>query len=536
MNESSSTILGPDGQPMPRRPKTEEMAAPTLTGVRSIWTEPVASGLTPQRLARIMRETAEPGGDARDYLTLAEEIEEREPHYRTVLSTRKMTLRALSPVVEAATEDATDIEIADAVRRLVATPRFRAVVVDLADAIAKGYSVVEMMWSTASNAWSVSGFKWRDPRFFQFDRVTGQELRLREDGNIDGVALPPAKFIAHVPKLKSGIPIRNGLARVAMWVFMLKSYSLKDWMAFLDVYGIPWRIGKWHAGASETDKRALLRAVANIASDGAAIVPESMIIELLEAKTSSHTDAFERLCKYLDGQISKLVLGQTMTTDDGASLSQAKIHDEVRRDLLRADADELAATVQRDLIEPFVHFNHGAPPNGLPRFTLPVIEPEDLRALMVVTGQFVDRGGRVSMAEVRDKLGWSDPAPDEDVMRPIKGTAADTRLESREKSLNGRMRPCPHCGGQKLAIQRATAASDIDVEVELEALANATVDWEPIMTPIVDPLLVLAREAASFDELLERLPEAARGTDTTALVKRLERAAMIARGIGDVSE
>lgn len=297
---TDTTLLDAYGRPLPKRPEPREVAEPTLTGVRSLWHEPVASGLTPERLARVLRQATEPGGDTREYLTLAEEIEERELHYRSVITTRKLALRAIVPVVEAASDDKADVEIADAVRKLVATPAFRSVIVDLCDGLAKGYSVVEMLWSTSATKWSIAGFKWRDPRMFQFDRITGSELRLREDGNIDGVPLRPATFIVHTPKLKSGMPIRGGLARVAMWAFMLKSFSLKDWMNFLDVYGIPWRIGKWHPGASKDDKSALLRAVANIAADGAAIIPQAMIIELLETRGAKSTDAFEKLCKYLD--------------------------------------------------------------------------------------------------------------------------------------------------------------------------------------------------------------------------------------------
>jgi phage gp29-like protein len=204
-----------------------------------------------------------------------------------------------------------------------------------------------------------------------------------------------------------------------MWAFMLKSFALKDWMAFLDAYGVPWRVGKWHAGANDDDKRALLRAVARIAADGAAIIPDSMAVELLEAEAGPHTDAFEKICRYLDEQVSKAVLGQTMTADRGSSRAQAIVHNDVRLDIGRADADELAATLQRDLIEPFVLFNHGRPKNGFPKLTLPVVKPKSLQALMEATAEFVDRGGKVSMAELRDKLGWADPADDEELLVPI---------------------------------------------------------------------------------------------------------------------
>lgn len=531
-----STILDPYGRPFPARPERREVAEPTLTGVRSIWHDPIASGLTPERLARVLRDSAEPGGDIRDYLTLAEEIEEREPHYRSVVTTRKLAMRAISPVVEAATEEKADVEIADAVRKLVATPAFRTTIVDLCDGLAKGYSVVEMMWSTTEDRWAIGRFKWRDPRMFQFDRLTATELRLREDGNIDGVPLPPAKFITHVPKLKSGIPIRGGFARVAMWMFMLKSFSMKDWMNFLDVYGIPWRIGKWHPGAGDKDKAALLRAVSSIASDGAAIIPESMVIELLEAKGSRSTDAFEKLCKYLDLSMSKLVLGQTTTVDAvSGGHAVSKEHQEVRRELLAADADELAATLQRDMVEPFVLFNYGLPPNGMPLLTLPVVEPEDTKAMMDVVTAFVDRGGKISAAEVRDRIGFDDPSDDEDLLHP-KGSAAEdddgsepAKPASKASALN--RVPCPSCGGFHLALNRQGSLGEIDRMAD-----DLAGDWEAVLPPIVDPLLALARECSSFEELLERLPSVAGKMDSAELRDQLAKAMAIARGLGDASD
>jgi len=519
---TTSTIVDQYGRPLPKRPEPREVAAPTLTGVRSIWNEPVASGLTPQRLARVLRQSAEPGGDTHEYLTLAEEIEEREPHYRSVITTRKLALRAIVPVVEAASTEKADVEIADAVRHLVETPAFRSAILDLCDGFSKGYSAVEMMWQTSASAWSINALKWRDPRMFQFDRVTGMELRLREDGNIDGVPLPPAKFIVHVPKLKSGLPIRSGLARVAMWMFMLKSFSMKDWMNFLDVYGIPWRIGKWHLGASKDDKSALLRAVANIASDGAAIIPQAMIIELLEAKGSKQTDAFEKLCRYLDLLMSKLVLGQTTTVDAvSGGHAVSKEHQEVRREIATADADELAATLQRDMVEPFVFYNYGMPKNGMPLITLPVSQPEDLKAMMDVVTAFVDRGGRISEAELRDRIGFSDPGDDEAVLSPRTGAGV--------ASAQNRMR-CVSCGGtHAVSLNRDAGLGNVDQLAE-----DYASEWREVLPPIVDPLIALARECSSFEELMQKLPQAAKTMDSSQLENLMARATAIARGLGDV--
>jgi len=95
--------------------------------------------------------------------------------------------------------------------------------------------------------------------------------------------LAPFKFIVHFAKAKAGLPVRGGLARAAGWSYLFKNYVLKDWVTFTEVFGQPLRVGKYHPGASEKDKQALLQAVSNIGTDAAAIIPESMLIEFTEA-------------------------------------------------------------------------------------------------------------------------------------------------------------------------------------------------------------------------------------------------------------
>ncbi|MBK9080187.1 MAG: DUF935 family protein [Hyphomicrobium sp.] len=51
-----------------------------------------------------------------------------------------------------------------------------------------------------------------------------------------------------------------------------------------------------------------------------------MSIEFAEVKGGNTRDpVFSGFAQYLDAQVSKLVLGQTMTTDNGSSMAQAKV-------------------------------------------------------------------------------------------------------------------------------------------------------------------------------------------------------------------
>ena len=81
---------------------------------------------------------------------------------------------------------------------------------------------------------------------------------------------------------------------------------------------------------------------ASIGADFGAVIPEGATIEIIESKTSSeNTDAYQKMSTWIDKQISKLVLGQTMTTDDGSSRAQGEIHEEVRQDIAQSGRDAL---------------------------------------------------------------------------------------------------------------------------------------------------------------------------------------------------
>ncbi len=406
-----TTLYDHLGRPVDLQALRQEHAAANVT-VRSPWQPSVAGTLTPARLASILQAAAD--GDQLAYLTLAEEMEEREWHYGSVLSTRKLAVSGRPIIVEAASDDDGDVALADEIRELVALPAFGDLVDDLTDGLGKGYSVVEIMWNRGGSRWEPEQFLWRDPRFFVFDRVTGHELLLRDEASPLGAPIAPWKFVVHKPRLKTGLPIRGGLARRVAVAFMCKAYALKDWMAFAELFGLPLRLGRYGPGASRDDIAKLISAVANLGTDAAAVIPESMRIEFVQSGAGpGGPDLFRGLAEWLDKQTSKAVLGQTMTADDGSSKSQAQVHNDVRLDLQRADARQLTNTLNRDVVKPYIDVNHGVQAR-YPRVVFMFERQTDLASLP----QLIDRGLRVEQSVIRDRLGLPDPADDAELLVP----------------------------------------------------------------------------------------------------------------------
>ena len=224
------------------------------------------------------------------------------------------------------------------------------------------------------------------------------------------------KFIIHEPHLISGTQIAGGLALPALFYFMLKSYDVTNWAAFIDRYGFPIRLGKYSRKATQDDIKTLRRAIASIGADFGAVIPEGATIEIIESKTSSeNTDAYQKMATWIDKQISKLVLGQTMTTDDGSSRAQGEIHEEVRQDIAAADALSIADTLNSSLVVPYVNFNFGEQ-GRYPEIVLYKPDEKNIEQVVGAIEKLAPHGLTVRADEVRSLLGLSKPEDDDEII------------------------------------------------------------------------------------------------------------------------
>ncbi|CFB66662.1 DUF935 domain-containing protein [Yersinia enterocolitica] len=478
----------------------------------------VASSLNPRRLAGVLRQAAE--GNALDYFILAEEMEERDLHYSSVLRTRKLTVAGLEPTVEAASDDARDIEIADAVRTMIERPQIPELLFDLLDGLGKGIAVVEILWDISSSTqWVPRDYSWVDPRFLKMDAETLRQVHvLTEAQPFHGEPLAAYKYIVHQPRLKSGLPLRNGLARLVAVMYMLKSFTVRDWWAFGEKFGLPITLGKYGPNASTEDIQTLIDAIASLASDAGCAIPASMQIDMVEtASRQGGGDLFKGMAEWCDAQTSKAVLGQTMTTDDGSSQSQANVHNQVRMDIARWDARQLENTLNEFLVRPFIMLNYG-PQDNYPNVCLRINEPENLKALVDALIPLIDRGMKVQASVLRDKFGLPEPEAGSDILQPT-------------SSLNSSAGMFTALNHENIALNRQSAPDDID-SLTQEGIS----DWQRVGSAFTNPVLALASDATSYEDFLARLPELQASLDANEFVDQLARLCFQARGMGDVSD
>jgi phage gp29-like protein len=482
-------------------------------------------------------------------------MEEKNLHYRSVLGTRRLQVSALPIQVTAAGDDPADLRAADLVRDFCEGPVLQGSLFDILDAVGKGFSVSELIWDLQSGEWRPDRIEWRFPQWFVFDRVDGKTILMRGGpgdgaaafqvpaGELDrgnfGTPLAPRKFITHIHRSKSGLPIRGGLARPAAWAYMFQNFTVKSWAVFLEVYGHPLRVGKYEFGASKEDKAILLKAVRNIAADAAAIIPSTMDIEFVDAPSVSGGSFHQTNLDWWNAQISKLVLGQTGTTDTGQYVGTADAHEHVRGDIRDDDAAQLASTIARDVVKPMVDLNIGPRPR-YPSIRIGEPETEDLTGLTDNVKTFVSLGGQVAVSWMGGKLGIPAPEPGEPVLKapappPAFGAPPpDGEDEENPEGLDAPdLNPPPGPKAGKLSVQSQLPQGALPSNDALDSLQDDQLaDWHPLVKPLIDPIQALMEECQSLEEFQARLPELLAKQDPTKLATSLAQAAFAAKLAG----
>lgn len=139
-----------------------------------------------------------------------------------------------------------------------------------------------------------------------------------------------------------------GILKKATRLVIMKKYSVTDWSRRGERYGQP-LLGIKTARQSDKELDALEDMAANFGSNGYVILDDQDQVQIIESSQAFTWQIFDSLAKRMDDEISKLVLGQTMTTDSGSSEAQARVHMDQLDSLSESDMRWLTFTVNDEL-------------------------------------------------------------------------------------------------------------------------------------------------------------------------------------------
>ncbi len=440
---------------------------------------------------------------------------ERDPHCFAVLQKRKMAVVAYPWEVEAASSSRIDKKAAEFVKAQLNSVNFDKVTLDLLDAILKGFAVCEIMWRTDGTQIMIERIIPRDQRRFEFDYDF--KLRLKTWSNLfPGEEMPDKKFIVHSSGAKDGSPFGLGLGTRLFWPVWFKKQGIQFWLTLADKFGSPTVVGKYPLGTVPEDQDKLLSALGDIAQESGIIVPSDVVVEMLEATRTGSGDLYERLCKYMDDQISVCVLGENSTTSgksSGLNSSQAQVHNEVRLELSKADADLLSGTLNNTVVKWLTEFNF--PAATPPRIWRRIAQQEDLKSRADRDALIFNLGFKPSLEYITETYGdgWDvrDMTANQPALSAVGGSSAP---------------------GADPAFAEGTPQHFMD-----DLVNNAASEWEPVMQPMMAPIQEALKRAIDNGEtcaqFAEKLPGLLDKMDNAPLAEKSARASFFARLLGE---
>lgn len=488
---ATSTILGASGRPFKTKGLKKTQTA-EVAGLRRSFAEHPSKGLTIQQLPRIL-EAAEQG-DLAAQAHLFNDMQERDGHIFAEMQKRKNALLKLDWSIEPP-DDATpkEKELAKKVSAwFKALPEFEDVILNALDAIGHGFSAQEIEWEFYNNEWLPKAIVRRPQSWFKTTPGQNDTLLLNDDTN-DGSPLWPFGWLVHKHNAKSGFIAESGLVRILVWPYLFKNFAIRDLAEFLEIYGLPARIGTYLQGATQDEKDALLEALVMLGHDAAGIIPDGSKIEF-QAAAGGQANNFEIMINWCERTESKVILGATLTSQaDSKSNTNAlgNIHNEVRHDLTVADARQLEG-VFKDLIWILCQLNgyQDVHQRRLPKFVFDTREIEDLVKFAEGIAKLIEAGlETVPVSWVHRKLAIPVPKDGEPVLK-------------RRESFNplGALSQSPYKSFAALSQQY----DDIDpAQAALDSAPDIPDAINQAMQKLIMPLVVALQHGQTPDEALD---------------------------------
>ena len=245
---------------------------------------------------------------------------------------------------------------------------------DILDATQFGFQPLEIIWKRDKSGHIMpERVTAKPPEWFCFDDDNNLKFRTKE--NYYGEIVPNKKFLLAQNNPSYNNPYGERTLSRVFWNVTFKKGGLKFWVVFTEKYGMPHLIGKHPRGSTKEETNSLADMLEDMVQDAIAVIPDDSSIEIQEASKSSSAEIYEKLIDKMNTEISKAILGQTLTTEIGSTGSYAasNTHMQVRQDIVDSDK-KLVEGVINQLIQWIYEINFGNA--EVPVFEL--YEPEDV--------------------------------------------------------------------------------------------------------------------------------------------------------------
>ncbi|MGN0015028.1 MAG: DUF935 family protein, partial [Candidatus Gastranaerophilaceae bacterium] len=284
------------------------------------------------------------------------------------------------------------------------------------------------------------------------------------------------------------------------WNVVFINSSFDFWERFVEKYGSPFAVGKYDRNMSNDEKKDLFKTLKNMVQDCVAVIPLDSTVELMEpAGKSASSEIYKDLISKCENNISKVILGQTLTTDIGSSGSYAasNTHQQVREDLILSDVRLCESTINDFILKVHsLNFDN----TNTPIFN--IYDEEDIDQSLAERDNKVKTLG-VSFTKDYIKRAYGYEDGDFEMVKP----SDNFNFSDSEDKQN-----------------------DFDKMDELQPT-----DYEKLINPLLMPIVELFKNERDADICMEKIAEIYPKMNTEELEKTLTKVIFLAEMLGRLS-
>ena len=269
----------------------------------------------------------------------------KEGQVATCITSRKAGVLSLNWQIECAKDDRKEFY-----ETLLKSIDIRSLVSNILNAPLYGFQPLEIIWKNDIENGVVIPKEITAPPVKWFHYNTDNELCFKAKGYKDGLVIDfdEMKFLCPKHEADEENPYGEAVLSLCLWDIAFKKGGYEFWAKFMEKYSMPYFVGKYDESANEDDITKLLNDLVAMVQDACIVIPNNSSVEIKEAAGKSASFAiYKEFIKLCDENISKNILGQTLTTDSGdkGSYALGNVHARVREDIIESDKRLVEKTI-----------------------------------------------------------------------------------------------------------------------------------------------------------------------------------------------
>jgi phage gp29-like protein len=289
----------------------------------------------------------------------------------------------------------------------------------------------------------------------------------------------------------------QGLVRKLSLPYLIRQYAMRDSARYSEAYGLPVKQGIVPQNAVAPDKQRFLEELSQLANEATILTPqleEGQTIQKFDFKmhelSGKGHEVFETQIRLSSANIAIVILGQNMTTEAGTegargALATASVHDEVRQDVLEADATTLMECLRVQGLRPWSVANLGDVPVPEARWQTDPPEDEQVMSVTVKTlsdalASFKTSTAPIDSRKLLNQFGIPLLSPEDEAKQKLEAEQKDEKDRQAQvdqatavaKAKGQAFQPAALSLEQKLQAQIAELRHAIETKAPLEVIVE----------------------------------------------------------------